>query len=609
MSELKEQKIKKLSEKDHILLRSGMYLGSSTLTTSKEYIKSTIDNKDYFNLQSISYVPGLVKIFNELIDNSIDEYVRTKGKFANKIDITINETEFRVVDNGRGIPVKKVDTPEGEIYQPELAWTHARAGSNFEDENSTTIGTNGVGSMIASVFSKEFIGISNDGENKCTVRCSDNNDKINTKVGKPTGKQGTQVTIIPDVERFGLSEITSEHILMIEQRLYNLSVSYPGIAFKFNGKTIKLNAKKFLNMFGENGTIVEEDNFSIGVFHSDTDDFKQFSLMNGLTLSAGGTHVDYITNNMVRVLKDKIAKKYKSIKPNDVKRKLFVVTILKDFKGPKYETQTKEKLTNPLKDIAAHLGGFDLNKFAEKVYRNKSVIDSIIDYFRIAEEYKKKQDMKGLEKTKKKIKSEKYTKAVGENKVLVVCEGASAKGGLMPILGRDGIAYYELKGKPLNAYSATHAKFTSNKELTELFQIIKNEDFDYVITGTDQDLDGISIASLLVGFYKKYIPEDLKNGKFGRLQTPIFFTRGKDKKPKDWFYNLRDIPSEKGDYMKGLGSWEQEDLEHIIQTDGIEKMIDIFDDTSDETIEEWLGDDSAPRKKYIQANDFELIKI
>jgi len=605
LSSLKDQKIKKLTEREHILQRSGMYLGSSTLTKSKEFI---IDN-DRFVETEIEYVPGLVKIFNELIDNSIDEFVRTKGQYATKIDVEMDRTRFKVQDNGRGIPVTEVEAPEGTFYQPELAWTHARAGSNFEDENSTTIGTNGVGSMIASVFSKEFIGISNDGNLKCTVKCQNNNEIIETKVSKPTGKQGVSVNIVPDVNKFGITHITDEHIKMIEQRLYNLSVSYPEITFKLNGKRIKLNAKKFLNMFGDNGTIVEHDNFSIGVFHSNTDDFKHFSLMNGLTLSAGGTHIDYISNAITRNLRDKIIKKYKTIKPADIKRKLFLVVIMKNFQGPKYETQTKEKLTNPGSQITKYFSDLELDKLSDKVYKNKSITDSIIDYFKIAEEFKKKQELKSLDKVKKKIKSEKYTRAVGKNKFLILCEGASAKGGLMPILGRDGIAYYELKGKPLNAYTASQSKFTSNKELTELYQIIRQEGFEYVITGTDQDLDGISIASLIIGFYKKYRPEDLSNGRLGRLQTPVFFTRQKNGKPKEWFYNLREIPNEEGEYMKGLGSWEQEDLEYIIEQDGLEKMISIFEDTEDLTIEEWLGESSAPRKKHIMANDFDLIKI
>ena len=609
-----------------------MYLGSSTLTKSKEYIiANTVDipdengnlgtagcDVDYFKETEIEYVPGLVKIFNELIDNSIDEFVRTNGQFANKIDVTIDKECFSVQDNGRGIPVTEVQDEHGKsIYQPELAWCHARAGSNFEDDDSATIGTNGVGSMIASVFSKEFIGVSNDGNLKCTVKCENNNDKITTKVGKATGKQGVKVEIKPDVERFGLDHITPSHIKMIEQRLYNLSVSYPEITFKLNGERIKLKAKDFLKMFGapgsmgSDGTIIEEKNFSIGVFHSDSDDFKQFTLMNGLNLTAGGTHMDYIANTIVRVVREKIVKKYKTIKPSDVKRKLFVVCIMKNFKGPKYETQTKEKLTNPMKDIVNYFGDMDILKFADKVYRNKAITDSIIDYFRIAEEFKKKQELKGLDKKKKKIKSEKYTKPIGKARVLFIVEGESALGGLTPAIGRDGIGYYSLKGKPLNVWDATQQKFTANKELTELYQIIKQEGYEKIVYATDQDLDGFHIRILLSGFILKYLPEYKNN--VGMLQTPVIGIK-KNKKLVRWYYNLNDEvtlnPGETSKYYKGLGSHNKETLEMIIETDGIDKMIDMIEWDREEAVNEWLANSKVDvRKEAIMENEFSVAKL
>ena len=614
---LKTQLVKKLSEKDHILLRSGMYLGSSTLTKSKEYIISKNEKgDDYFKEIEISYVPGLVKIFNELIDNSIDEYVRTDGKFANKIDVTVDNISFSVQDNGRGIPVTEVETPDGLLYQPELAWTHARAGSNFEDENSTTIGTNGVGSMIASVFSKEFVGISNDGKNKCTVKCTNNNETINTKISKPTGKQGVFVSIIPDINRFGLETITDSHIKMIEQRLYNLSVSYPNITFRLNSKRIKLNAKKFLSMFGENGTIVEKENFSIGVFHSTSDDFKQFSLMNGLNLSAGGTHIDYISHYIVKNLRDKIIKKYKTIKPNDVKRKLFIVTIMKNFKGPMYETQTKEKLTNPTKDISTYFEDLDLDGFANKVYRNKAITDSIIDYFKIAEEFKKKQELKGLNKVKKKIKSEKYTKPVGDPEVLMICEGKSASSALLPGLGRKGIGYYELKGKPLNAYSSSQQKFTANKELTELYQIIKQEGYKKFTVAADADLDGIAIVGLIIAFAKTYLLEELTQNMFYMLRTPVGISK-KNKKIQEWVYSIDEMASLNKigfsvTYMKGLGSWKPDDMKVVLAKEGIDKMLVplTYSKEDDISIDDWYSDKKADkRKEFIMNNEFDIIKL
>ncbi len=604
---MKEQVIKKLTDREHILLRSGMYLGSSTLETNTQYI---IEDKKFIQ-KELEYVPGLVKIFNELIDNSLDEYVRTNGTFAKNISIEISNEKFKITDNGRGIPVK---IAHDDIYMPQIAWTEARAGSNFQDEKSSTIGTNGVGSMIASVFSKKFIGISDDGTKKIKIQCTDNNEKIKSTLGV-SSKSGVSVEMYPDLERFGLQEITQVHIDLIEQRIYNLSVAYPGIIFKFNKKRIHLKTKDYLNMFGDAGEveILDQGKYSIAVMNSKTDDFQHFSMMNGLLLNHGGKHVDIISYNIVQRMKDKLTRKYKTLKPADIKNKMFLITILKDFEGPKYASQTKEELTNSAKDINEYLGDIDYDKFTARLLRNETIVDPIIDYFRIKEEMKKRQDLKNLNKTKKKIKSEKYLAATKRKKVLFLCEGASAVGGLLPSLGREDFGYFELRGVPLNAYDQSQAKFTNNKELSELYQVIQNEEYDYVCTATDADADGSHIKGLLLGFFAKYLPMYIEESKFGELQTPVQVVM-KNKKPIRWNYELGvalDLkPGETGKYMKGLGSFKSKDLEYIVKTDGIENLINLFDLDDTEILDDWLsGKKADKRKEYLKANTFDITGV
>ena len=87
----------------------------------------------------------------------------------------------------------------------------------------------------------------------------------------------------------------------------------------------------------------------------------------------------------------------------------------------------------------------------------------------------------------------------------------------------------------------------------------------------------------------------------------------KKDKPDRWFYNLGDTgklnPGETADYHKGLGSWDEDDLKHVVKTDGLQKMINILEFDDDSIIEEWLGDNSEPRKKYILANDFSIAEV
>ena len=139
-----------LDDRQHCLLRPQMYIGSVTPEPH-----SGIINYQY---QTKTIVPGLIKIIEEILQNSVDEYIRTNGEFANKIEVsianTVQGTEITISDNGRGIPVKLID----DTYQPVLAWTKLKAGSNFDDSNRVGAGMNGVGSSLTNIFSTSFIG-------------------------------------------------------------------------------------------------------------------------------------------------------------------------------------------------------------------------------------------------------------------------------------------------------------------------------------------------------------------------------------------------------------------------------------------------------------------
>lgn len=144
--------------------------------------------------------------------------------------------------------------------------------------------------------------------------------------------------------------------------------------------------------------------------------------------------------------------------------------------------------------------------------------------------------------------------------------------------------------------------------------------YQYIVYATDQDLDwpfgvsiikekdGIHIRSLLSGFIHKYLPE--YEGRVGILDTPVvaFF---KNDKIQHWIYNLNEeIEIKKGEksfYFKGLGSWDKNDLQEVIKVDGIEKMISIINfENGEENLNDWLGSDSTPRKKFILENTFSI---
>jgi len=402
------------------------------------------------------------------------------------------------------------------------------------------------------------------------------------------------------------------HKRVIKERLLHLSISYPEITFKFNNTTIRLNDKKYFEMFDAKEFIKINDNISIAVGHSPSDQFEHFSLVNGLITKSGGTHIDMISSEIVTPVREKLVRKFKTIKPGDIKQKLRLIVIFKEFRNARYTSQTKEEITNSYGEIRSYLGDYkdSLDKLIKKILRNDDVMLPITELFLLKEQAKQNAELKKLKKNKK-IKSEKYYPATAKKKYLMVVEGESAFGGLSPVLGRTEIGYYCLKGKPLNAYSANTSKFTGNKELSELYNIIQNEGYEKIITATDADLDGIHIRGLVLGFVERYLP-DMKNN-IGTIKTPVKAAK-KGKKLIRWTYDLNgDLKLKSGEelkYFKGLGTWTKEDLKQVIEKDSLDNMIEIFEYDDLEILDDWLSDKKADkRKEYIMSNDFDIAKV
>lgn len=611
MSKTYNNDIQNLTPREHLLLRPTMYIGSIDENETQEYL----EKDDKVQLCTVSYIPALFKIINEIIDNSVDIAIKTNFKGCNKVSVKITNEYVEVQDNGPGIPVKKILNKNTNVseYMPKTAWGSMMSGSNFDtDANHVQAGMNGIGSYGTNVWSKKFIGISDDGENRYTVTFKDNAESCVQSLDK-SKEHGVYVKFYPDLARFKIDKISEVYLDLVKQRLTNLSLTYPLITFKFNGKTLKTNTfKKYVQKFSDNFEILEGENFSYAFLPNDNDEFRFYSYVNGLSIKDGGTHLDVVVNNIVSRIREKLEKKFKGIKPADIKNKFMVVSFLRNFPNPKFNSQTKEKITNSSAEVNSYLGEVDYDTISKKILKNDVMINLITEIYKIKEEFKRRQEMKGLEKPKK-IKDEKYTPPIGNNDVLIITEGYSAFSGISKILGRDGIGYYELRGKPLNAYSSSQQKFTANKELSTLYQIIKNCDYKKIVIASDADLDGFHIRALLCAFFIKYLNEYLN--KIGMLQTPVVVI-SKGGKPVKWSYSLNEhfnlSSGETLDYKKGLGSWEPEDLQYIISKDGLDKMIDMIDFNGEigaKAIDEWFGDSAEKRKEHILNNNFSIAKV
>lgn len=591
---------KLLSDKEHIRKRFSMYGGSQVVQQEQAFINA--------EFTKVNIVSGLLKIINEIIDNSVDEHVRTKGEYATRIDVDIEADGTIVVsDNGRGIPSVEIDTPDGKEYQMVSAFTRARAGSNFDDDNRESIGMNGVGSMITFVTSSKFDAKSSDG--KLQVQMVGKNGQIDRIRTKDTVLKGTTVKFRPDYEFFGMENIDEAHSAMIQERVRSLALAFDTVRFRFNKKIVRL---KFADYFGD-CDIFNTENAIFGIAKSDGS-HQSHSLVNGLSVKSG-THIDHFLSTIMQDLRDTLKRRKKvDITAARLKQHFRVHAIVNGFPALKFDSQTKERVTNSSAECRAAIGEIDSKKIVSKLMKNEDLINEICAYTKMQEDLAAKKDLGKLEKSKK-VKSDKYFAAIGHrtDRIFVV-EGDSASGGLIKCLGRKGNAFYALKGVPLNVLEVSHQKFMANKELSELFTIITMFPDAEICLATDADADGMRITGLVSLFMFKYFPEHLNNGKMKILRTPIAIGK-KNNEVKDWAYTFGDVNKidHKLDvsYVKGLGSWSEKDLKHIINADTMDEMLPTVSITDTDLFTNWFSSSTIDYRKeqLLQSAPFDIMKV
>jgi len=147
-----EKKYQKLTDTEHVLLRPGMYVGSIKPHTEEVFLPTK--GKDQFQLTEVTYNPGFLKLFDEIVSNSVDEHKRNSKLNKVKINIDMSTGLISIWDNG-GIPVKI--HKEYDEWVPEMIFSNLKTGSNFDDtEDRIVVGTNGVGSTLTNIFSKNL---------------------------------------------------------------------------------------------------------------------------------------------------------------------------------------------------------------------------------------------------------------------------------------------------------------------------------------------------------------------------------------------------------------------------------------------------------------------
>ena len=634
---MSDTKFEVLTGRLQILKRPTMWIGAIDPTQQEMFIV----NEDKVEHKSVEFIPAFRKILDEILDNSLDALIVHRNA-SGSIKVKIDDDSVYIEDDGPGIPVVKKQLTDAELknlpkeeadkikssYIPEIAWTRLFSGTNFQDsENKTTIGSHGIGSKATAIFSTKFIGKTDDGKHSCTVKAVNNLEKSTCKVDKTSGRTGTSVEFWPDLQRFKLSKIEQVYSDLMYQRLLCLAITFPKIKFSFNGKRININDKKFLKLFSENIEFVTFDRGFIGVFPNESDDFNFFTYVNGMHMSRGGEHVNYVAWQLVNPIREKLARKYKSIKPADIKNKFTLVMFLRDFTNPKFDSQTKETLTNSTGEVSSYFGSsVDFERFAKQILKNDAIINPIVDMFKLKEELKARQELKKVKKIR--VKSDKYMSPIGEQKYLFLCEGQSAQSSLCSCIGRDGCGYYCCRGLPINCLDNSIQRIAANQEFKDVMNILdlditkdakdKNISFDKIVIAVDQDLDGIHLCSMLIGWFRKFAPNLFNEGRICKLQTPLVIVKDSKDTIKEYFFELDAFkkweeanPNSKYKifYQKGLGSIERSDMNWLMsQHGGMEQFLYQFNEDKDgfKNVDLWLTGDAEPRKEKLRKYSIDI---
>ena len=614
------EQYKKLTDVQHCLARPGMYLGSTRFHTDEIYLYEEQERK--FSLFKVTYNPGFIKLFDEIISNSVDEHKRNSS--LNIINVTIDQVSGKIIvfDNG-GIPVHI--HPEHREWIPEMVFSNLKAGINFDDsEERIVAGTNGVGSTITNIYSKEFIVKTADGKQMFEQVFTDNMMKRSKPKITNTNKHFTEISFIPDYERFGIKTIDEVSIDLIRKRIIDIAACNPKLRMTLNGIPYKYPSfHQYAELYTNSVFYEKSQNWQIAIGISEKG-FRHVSFVNSIETKDGGTHVEYIINQITNWLREKIKKKFKvEVKPSELRQYMFLFvecTII----NSSFHSQTKEKLITPPADFGSKHEVSE--KFMQSLF-DSEIVKQVLDWVERKQAAEEKRELRKLNKDllASKIPDliDAKAKVQREKCVLLIFEGVSAVSAFRNYRDPNYMGAYPLRGKFINVSEMSHSEVIKNEEVKGIMGALGLKlgespaalRYGKVYLYTDADPDGDSISASIINFFARYWPEMFEQGKIFKVMTPIVVV--KNKKDSINFYSSEEYDQwekKQGDsikkwsieYKKGLASLENEEYTEIIRNPNAIKITK--DDLYRDTLDMWFTGDSSDRKQKILGMSMETEK-
>ena len=596
---------------------------------------------------------GLHHLVYEIVDNSVDEAL---AGFCTHIEVFINkDNSITVIDDGRGIPIgiqKKTGIPAVEVV-----FTILHAGGKFGGGGyKVSGGLHGVGASVVNALSNWLeVEVTREGK---VYKQRYERGKVMYKLKEigeaPADKSGTKVTFLPDDTIF---EQTVYDFDTLRNRLREIAFLTKGLritltdlreepakvrSFHYEG-----GIKEFVQYLNRHKTplydkviycegMKNDVMVEVALQHNDSYNESTYSFVNNIVTPEGGTHLTGFKAAITKVFNDYARKngilkdKDDNLSGDDLREGLTAVISVK-IGNPQFEGQTKQKLGNS--EARPAVEGIVTEQITYFLEQNPDVAKIIVNKATLAQRARiaarKARDVARKANLGDNMalpgKLADCSDKDPKNCEIYIVEGDSAGGSAKTARSRSTQAILPLRGKILNVEKARIDRILGNEEIKAMITAFGtgiHENFDIsklrynkIIIMTDADVDGAHIATLLLTFFYRFMPDLIRKGHVYLAQPPLYKL---EKNKKIWYAysddELNRILNEVGrdqnnkiQRYKGLGEMDPEQLWETTMDPERRILLKVAIDDDDEseidmTFNVLMGDKVEPRREFIEKN-------